>query len=56
MKDDQNPEWLWSVDVDEAEGKYLALYIVKDTSRVRVVSCTWASDPVDLIYRETCCG
>jgi prolyl oligopeptidase len=49
MKDDQNPEWLWSVDFDEVEGKYLALYIVKDTSRVRLVSCTGASDSVDLM-------
>jgi hypothetical protein len=34
MKDDQNTEWRWSVYVDE-EGKYLALYIAKDVSRVR---------------------
>jgi hypothetical protein len=28
---------MWSVDVDEVEGKYLSLYIVKDTSRVRLI-------------------
>lgn len=34
MKDDQNPEWMWSVDVSEEDGKYLFLYILRDTSRV----------------------
>jgi hypothetical protein len=35
MKDDKNPEWMWSVSIDEVEGKLMTLYSVKDTSRVR---------------------
>jgi prolyl oligopeptidase len=34
MKDPENPEWLWQVDISEIDGRYLALYISKDTSRV----------------------
>jgi prolyl oligopeptidase len=33
VKNDENPEWMWSAEVTE-DGRYLALYIIKDTSRV----------------------
>jgi len=35
MKDDENPEWIWGVDISEVDGRYLALYIAKDTAMVR---------------------
>ena len=35
IKDDDNPEWLWSVDITEVDGRYLLLYTSKDTARVR---------------------
>lgn len=33
-KDEDNPEWLWGVQVTELDGKYLALYTFRDTARV----------------------
>lgn len=35
MKDDENPEWMWGVEISEVDGRYLMLYISKDTDRVR---------------------
>jgi hypothetical protein len=35
MKDDENPEWVWSADITEVDGRYLLLYISKDMARVR---------------------
>lgn len=35
VKDDNNPEWIWGVDISEVDGRYLMLYINKDTDRVR---------------------
>lgn len=32
--DKENPEWMWGVDITE-DGKYLILYVMKDTSRVK---------------------
>lgn len=34
IKDDDHPDRQWSVDISEVDGKYLSLFIVKDTSRV----------------------
>ena len=33
-KDDSNPEWFWGAEVSEEDGRYLILYVSKDTSRV----------------------
>jgi len=33
VKDDENPEWMWSADISEVDGRYLILYINKDTDR-----------------------
>lgn len=41
MKDDKNPEWMWSADVSEIDGKYLYLYTSKDTSRTNLL---WVAD------------
>jgi hypothetical protein len=35
MKDDENPEWMWGVEISEVDGRYLMLYTSKDTDRVR---------------------
>ncbi|KAF4574478.1 hypothetical protein EYR36_005813 [Pleurotus pulmonarius] len=40
-KDDANPEWMWSVDVSDQDGRYLTMYVVKDTSRKNLV---WVTD------------
>ncbi|KAG5221491.1 prolyl oligopeptidase [Salix suchowensis] len=40
-KDDTNPEWMWSVDVSDQDGRYLTMYVVKDTSRKNLA---WVTD------------
>ncbi|KAL0949097.1 hypothetical protein HGRIS_009187 [Hohenbuehelia grisea] len=40
-KDDEHPEWMWSIDISHKEDKYLALYSVKDTSRKNLI---WITD------------
>jgi prolyl oligopeptidase len=35
MKNDEEPDWQWHMGVSELDGRYLELYINKDTSRVR---------------------
>lgn len=35
MKDASNRDWMWGTQVSEVDGKYVALYVNKDTSRVR---------------------
>ena len=34
MKDPEHPEWQWTVEISEVDGRYMALYIQKDTSKV----------------------
>lgn len=35
-RDKTNPDWMFSIDITE-DGKYLVMYVVKDTSRVRYI-------------------
>jgi len=37
IKDDTNPEWMWTADISQVDGKYLTLYVLRDTSRVLVL-------------------
>ena len=34
MKDASNRDWMWSTQISETDGRYLILYVSKDTSRV----------------------
>jgi hypothetical protein len=34
MKDDNQPKYMWSVSIDEHEGRWIKLYISRDTSSV----------------------
>lgn len=36
LKDPEHPDWMWSASVSELDGRYLVLYINKDSARVRV--------------------
>jgi len=36
MKDPEHPDWMWTAAVSELDGRYLELYVSKDSSRVRV--------------------
>lgn len=35
MKDASNRDWMWGTQVTELDGRYVALHVNKDTSRVR---------------------
>jgi prolyl oligopeptidase len=35
LKDSEHPDWMWSAGVSEIDGRYLTVYISKDSSRVR---------------------
>ena len=37
MKDPEHPDWMWTAAVSELDGRYLELYVSKDSSRVRVL-------------------
>jgi len=37
VKDPEHPDWMWTAAVSELDGRYLELYISKDSSRVRVL-------------------
>lgn len=41
MKSDENPEWMFSTEVSEMDGKYLSLYINRDTARKNML---WIAD------------
>ncbi|KAI0318097.1 prolyl oligopeptidase [Amylostereum chailletii] len=41
MKNAEEPEWMWSADVTEDGGKYVALYISRDTARKNLL---WIAD------------
>lgn len=38
IKDPEHPDWMWTTSVSEVDGRYLELYITKDSSRVRMSS------------------
>ncbi|KAI0346955.1 hypothetical protein BDW22DRAFT_1321836 [Trametopsis cervina] len=40
-KDDSNPEWFWSAEVSEVDGRYLILSVSRDTSRKNLL---WIAD------------
>ena len=35
MKDPEHPDWMWTAGISELDGRYLELYVSKDSSRVR---------------------
>ena len=53
MKDDEHPEWRWSVYVSE-DGPYLALYVTQDTSRVQnLAAMTNVLCTHEMVFRKT---
>ena len=36
MKDAEHREWSWGASVSELDGRYLFLYVSRDTARVRI--------------------
>ncbi|KZT27069.1 hypothetical protein NEOLEDRAFT_1194599 [Neolentinus lepideus HHB14362 ss-1] len=41
LKSDDNPSWMWSVDISETDGKYMSVYITRDTARKNLL---WIAD------------
>ncbi|TFK56208.1 hypothetical protein OE88DRAFT_1641899 [Heliocybe sulcata] len=41
LKSEENPSWMWHVDVSEIDGKYLSVYITRDTARKNLL---WIAD------------
>ena len=41
MKDEANPTWMWAAAVSDPDGRYLTLYISRDTARK---SLLWIAD------------
>ena len=37
MEDRSHPQYMWGAGISEIDGKYLELYVSRDTSRVRSV-------------------
>ncbi|KZP21737.1 hypothetical protein FIBSPDRAFT_740187 [Athelia psychrophila] len=41
MKDPENPEWMWGMDITETDGRYLSLYVLKNSDRKNML---WVTD------------
>lgn len=41
MKDPENPEWMWSMDITETDGRYLSMYVLKNSDRKNLL---WVTD------------
>lgn len=57
MKNDREPNYMWGAQVTSPDGRYLALYVSRDTARVSSVSSLFVFIPKhDHFISKICSG